>query len=140
MPVGLFELNNPGPEVAVGLHRGSTMPWGAIFESNRLPIDLNTGFTEIAEGHSESHNRKSSRRSPKAAENSSLSVNLLDAGVSGGWWGVVFFGGRAKQFDQDRLQRVGPDLVPLYDQMQSVRSRHTFEQMAPGIREPIVDV
>src|SRR5215510_8166331 len=61
--------------------------------------------------------------------------------VAGWRRGVVGLRGRAEQLGEDRLQRVGPDLIPGDRRMQLVaRVHHAVEQAAVAVGQPVVDV
>lgn len=62
------------------------------------------------------------------------------ARVAGRRRSVIFFRGRAEEFGEDGLQRIGPDLVALEGGMQFVRIHHAVEEFAVAIREFVVDV
>lgn len=47
--------------------------------------------------------------------------------VASGRRRVIFLSGRAQQFFQDRLQRVGPDLVALHGGMESIGIHHAVK-------------
>src|SRR5215467_5218400 len=64
---------------------------------------------------------------------------LARAGVARGRRRMILLRGRAEQLLEDRLQRVGPDLICLRRGMKFVRIHHAVEQLSVFIGELIVD-
>jgi hypothetical protein len=64
---------------------------------------------------------------------------FANGGIAGRRRGLVDRCGRSKDFREDRLQTVGPDLIAPDRRMQPVH-RHSVEEPAVGIRQLVVDV
>lgn len=53
---------------------------------------------------------------------------------------MIFASRRAEQFGQDGFQRVRPDLITIYIQVQSVLVRHPFKQSVVLVRQFAIDI